>query len=1003
MERWNNVTTYKRSKDMLLKEIKQLAESYTPEWKFSTHNPDAGSVIAMIFADQMRDNVKNINSLIEKYHTEFANMCGVVLNPAHPATSIAVFTPGETISTGSSVYKGTQLLGETTDEEEVVFETMHDIYVTGAKITDVAATYGDEIILYMGGFQTQDIITGELTPVFDQDAANEISLFSDKGKKIGRQALLIAHKFLFQNPSVGIRLRFWGNDDCEKIAATLCDPENYEFFIYSKQGLVPVDKVSACEDYVEIFSQAVCGDVERGGDIYQAIVLKRRKQMDIPLIIKKIEIITGSTREKPDFIYDGSKELETDMFLPFGQKPSLYDECYIGKKQWMNLSGFEVTIEFDLNFGEYEDKGIVIREEDLRIIKRKRPKDFEQRIEYICHVQEVSLEYFNGYGWKRLPCTPSVQTIFSDAGNAGHYRFSFEIPYDWDVTVQGGYEEKTLRLQIKRADNCYVAGAKYIYPVITGIMMQIENKQRCVLPDRVEFVDGVNRKNITGNFLREEPVRTFDSRKYRGNYMYLGFDRKFYGGPVSLFIEMDENFHAPMEQVDFSYSSTDGFKVLKVTDYTNHFQNSERIIFFPPPDQAVMEIEGEERYWLRIETQGRDKSDRQAEYPVIRNIFMNAAEIQNIETGIRQEFFIDTVEAGMSFSLNSQTILNVEVWVNEVDVLSRREMEILLQKLPGRVNAEYNFMGEIEEFFIKWDEVPNFDETGGRKRVYVIDRSNGRIYFGDGIHVSVPHNTKGVAFWVVITRCSGEKGNLKAGAINSFKGNLLPVESVFNPVAATGGCNIENIDHALERASNILSAGRRLVTEEDYLAETRIYLPETDQAACIIDRTVTGDYKEGSINLVLLLKNYQLGSHVFYNIREGLKRHMLEKCELTCREEDLNIVEPVFVKISVRIWIRVENIAESLDIKDRWLEAITDFLDPLSTSKRGGWKIGTLPTENQIKIMLNAQGIQSAMEKYSISASYQGADGIYEKALDSIEADPYMICLNGEHEVIIVE
>ena len=28
---------------------------------------------------------------------------------------------------------------------------------------------------------------------------------------------------------------------------------------------------------------------------------------------------------------------------------------------------------------------------------------------------------------------------------------------------------------------------------------------------------------------------------------------------------------------------------------------------------------------------------------------------------------------------------------------------------------------------------------------------------------------------------------------------------------------------------------------------------------------------------------------------------------------------------------------------------------------------------------------------------------IYEKALDAIEADPYMICLNGEHEVIIVE
>ena len=37
--------------------IRHLAESYTPEWKFEENDPDIGSVIAMIYTEQMEDNV----------------------------------------------------------------------------------------------------------------------------------------------------------------------------------------------------------------------------------------------------------------------------------------------------------------------------------------------------------------------------------------------------------------------------------------------------------------------------------------------------------------------------------------------------------------------------------------------------------------------------------------------------------------------------------------------------------------------------------------------------------------------------------------------------------------------------------------------------------------------------------------------------------------------------------------------------------------------------------
>ena len=39
--------------------IEELRKSYAPEWKFDRKNPDAGSVIAQIFARQIEENKKN--------------------------------------------------------------------------------------------------------------------------------------------------------------------------------------------------------------------------------------------------------------------------------------------------------------------------------------------------------------------------------------------------------------------------------------------------------------------------------------------------------------------------------------------------------------------------------------------------------------------------------------------------------------------------------------------------------------------------------------------------------------------------------------------------------------------------------------------------------------------------------------------------------------------------------------------------------------------------------
>jgi hypothetical protein len=68
--------------------IEELAKSYVPEWKFDRRNPDAGSVIAQIFARQTEENNRLMSQMPERYHIEFVNMIDATLRSAQPSASM---------------------------------------------------------------------------------------------------------------------------------------------------------------------------------------------------------------------------------------------------------------------------------------------------------------------------------------------------------------------------------------------------------------------------------------------------------------------------------------------------------------------------------------------------------------------------------------------------------------------------------------------------------------------------------------------------------------------------------------------------------------------------------------------------------------------------------------------------------------------------------------------------------------------------------------------------
>ena len=92
-------------------------------------------------------------------------------------------------------------------------------------------------------------------------------------------------------------------------------------------------------------------------------------------------------------------------------------------------------------------------------------------------------------------------------------------------------------------------------------------------------------------------------------------------------------------------------------------------------------------------------------------------------------------------------------------------MRAMLEEHPDDVRVEYDFLGEITEFYVRWTEVDNFDHSSPGDRHYTLDRMNNVLRFGDGVSVMIPPAQPGPAFTVQAVCCDGSAGNLAAGRV----------------------------------------------------------------------------------------------------------------------------------------------------------------------------------------------------------------------------------------------
>ena len=121
-----------------LDKVRERASSYTPEWRMDLENPDGGTALALLFAGMYEDTLKKYAQLARKSMLDFFNCVGTALAPARPAGGYAVFGLVNQEADGTEIRRGTGLLARPEeDQEEIIFETRNDVYVTPSRICDM--------------------------------------------------------------------------------------------------------------------------------------------------------------------------------------------------------------------------------------------------------------------------------------------------------------------------------------------------------------------------------------------------------------------------------------------------------------------------------------------------------------------------------------------------------------------------------------------------------------------------------------------------------------------------------------------------------------------------------------------------------------------------------------------------------------------------------------------------------------------------------------------------
>lgn len=959
---------YRQVEDLLYELLKRIPADYS-DWKSeATGFPDPTdplnreAILSLALGDDGREDVgmallrmvarmgevviEQMNRVPQKNFLTFLDFMGIDPFPPKPARVALSFVLADGAKQASIVPKGTGV--GVIDVDDVVFETEADIMVSRSGIKRLVSLHPASDQWTDHKLMTNGTVIGDAM-IFHGDPAEqriEHTLW------FGHPELLN----LTETTKLTVQMRFSSSiNPFEDFMQTLRWETSPEWVMKQPETERSGNNISFVFPRLEPIeaSEVMAVDVKGRTQGFTNSWLRVRTSQavndDLPLVQSVHFNISRSSMSVllPDLAFANGTPLDLSKdFFPFGERPKFNNTFYLANEEIFSITGADIEI------------GIILSESFS-------PDTIDLTLNW---------EYWNGASWTLLgksqidslgATTKDATNNFVDGTNA--LKITGDVTFNCPTMVKttvNDEENYWLRVRITAGNYGKDAGlflhpdsedkppeeltlADYIYtpdsyipPSIASVTITTNNK--------ISVIPEISLRSTASVFSDLTDIRSFalaERLEQTSPCLFVGLKEQeiVNAGADNLYFQLQPRLFAeerPRVVSDETHSSTlviweywngSHWLRLPLEDETENLSRPGLISFDRPTDMDKTYLFGDDLKWIRGSfIRGSSFS------PKLGGIFPNtvwstqATSIKKAENLGSSNGEPDQVFRLSKFPVLDGEIIEIREPVVPVGLKDVREVK--------------DNTGKTIEIWVQWRPVGRFNQSGSSDRHYIIDRTEGKIVFGDGINGLIPPPGKANVQASSYRSGGGRIGNRPRGTITVLKTTFPSVDSVINHDAAFGGIDQEVLDQVMIRGPHSIKNRGRAVTVEDFEWLARQVSGHIARSLCLSNvRLSPGNVLVKTPGWVLLvivpdvLGDRPMPSEIMLS---DVKKFITGKCLLSLADR-LDVIGPQYIEFDIDIsLVGKEDVEEKL-LQQRVNTSIRDFLHPLHGGQDcGGWQFG---------------------------------------------------------------
>jgi hypothetical protein len=570
---------------------------------------------------------------------------------------------------------------------------------------------------------------------------------------------------------------------------------------------------------------------------------------------------------------------------------------------------------------------------------------------------QVVWEYWNGAAWVALT-TPEATPAPTSFTASGEIRFL--VPRDWTTSTVNEVEQRWLRARIVagtygrlRLITWTDADTKDVnfFPHIDARAPALDRlsigyvyrsawsaAERCVSYDDFLYVRHV----ADGG----PPFSAYRPVADRTPGVYLGFDGPLPVDRVSLYADVEEvEAPAPAPPLQWEYWDGVSWQALAVEDETGHLARAGMLAFVGPGDGAPLARFGTPRHWIR----GRRREDGPPHDTVMAALHANAVWAAQVQTVTDELLGSSTGQPNEAFFVRRTPVLEAEiVEVRELDgARADVELAILTAEL-GRHGLPADAAravrdprtGRVREVWVRWQRRPHFFFSGPDDRHYVIERTRGRIAFGDGTRGRIPPAAPNNVVVRAYRAGGGVAGNVRAGAIDQLLGMVPAAQAVTSVRPAEGGAAGEPIEAVGARGPRTLRHRRQAISRTDYEALAREASPAVALARALPATHPSGRPAPGWVTVIVVPQSTEPAPQPSRELRRRVRDFLAARAPAAVAER-IAVRGAAYLPVGAEVLVAAVSADDAGPVAERARAALARFLHPLTGGAGGeGWGFG---------------------------------------------------------------